>query len=188
MIYGYARVSTKGQALYGNGLDVQEQEIRSAGAEKIYSEAYTGTKAHRPELEKLLEVLQPGDTVVVTKLDRVARNTKDGIEIIDKINDKGCKLHILNMGMFDNTPTGRLMKNVMLAFAEFERDMIVMRTTEGKEVAKANNPNYREGRKEKDFDSVRAEELLAEGLSVSAMCKELGISRGTWYNRQAQIN
>ncbi len=182
MIYGYARVSTKGQALYGNSLESQEEQLKGAGAEKIYAEAYTGTKAHRPELEKLLAELKAGDTVVVTKLDRVARNTRDGIEIIDKITEMGCKLHILNMGMFDNTPTGRLMKNVMLAFAEFERDMIVTRTSEGKEVAKANNPEYREGRKKKDLDRARAEELLAQGLSVSAMCKQLGISRGTWYN------
>lgn len=181
-IIGYARVSTKGQALYGNSLEVQEQELRAAGAEKIYAEAYTGTKAHRPQLERLLAEIQEGDTVVVTKLDRIARNTKDGIEIIDKINDKGCKLHVLNMGLFDNTPTGRLMKNVMLAFAEFERDMIIARTSEGKEMAKSNNPDYKEGRPKKDIDMARADELLAEGLSVSAMCKELGISRGTWYN------
>lgn len=185
MIYGYARVSTKGQALYGNSLESQEEQLKGAGAEKIYAEAYTGTKAHRPELEKLLAELKAGDTVVVTKLDRVARNTRDGIEIIDKITEMGCKLHILNMGMFDNTPTGRLMKNVMLAFAEFERDMIVTRTSEGKEVAKANNPEYREGRKKKAVDRAKAEELLAEGLSVSAMCKQLGISRGTWYNNMA---
>ena len=183
MIYGYARVSTKGQALYGNSLEAQEEQLRGAGAEKIYAEAYTGTKAHRPELERLLAELEPGDTVVVTKLDRVARNTKDGIEIIDRINGAGCKLHVLNMGLFDNTPTGRLMKNVMLAFAEFERDMIVTRTAEGKEIAKAGNPNYKEGRKEKAIDMAKANELLASGLSVSAMCKELGISRGTWYNR-----
>lgn len=181
-VIGYARVSTKGQALYGNSLEVQEEQLREAGATEIYSDTYTGTKANRPELERMLAELEPGDMVVVTKLDRIARNTKDGIEIIDRINGAGCKLHILNMGMFDNTPTGRLMKNVMLAFAEFERDMIVSRTAEGKEAARANNPEYKEGRPKKDIDMARADELLAEGLSVSAMCKELGISRGTWYN------
>lgn len=184
MIYGYARVSTKGQALYGNSLESQELELRQAGADKIYAEAYTGTKAHRPQLEKLLADLKAGDTVVVCKLDRVARNTRDGIEIIDKITEMGCKLHILNMGMFDNTPTGRLMKNVMLAFAEFERDMIVTRTSEGKEIAKATKPGYKEGRKKKELDKDKAQEMLDSGMSISAICKELGISRATWYNNQ----
>lgn len=183
MIYGYARVSSKGQQMYGNGLEVQKEELTKAGAMKIYAEAYTGTKASRPELNKLISIIKEGDTVIVAKLDRIARTTKDGIDIIDKITNKGCKLHILNMGMFDNTPTGRLMKNIMLSFAEFERDMIMTRMNEGKEIAKANNSEYKEGRHEVTVDMERAEEMLNQGKSVSAMCKELGISRGTWYNK-----
>ena len=183
MIYGYARVSTKGQALYGNSLESQEEQLRAAGAEKIYAEAYTGTKANRPELERLLAELKSGDTVVVTKLDRVARNTRDGIDIIDKITEMGCKLHILNMGLFDNTPTGRLMKNVMLAFAEFERAMITERMQGGRAYKRETDPEYKDGRKKVEIDTEKAQALLGKGLSVRAMCKELGISRATWYNR-----
>ena len=112
MIYGYARVSTQTQAKDGNSLEVQERLLRKNGAEKIYADAFTGTKTHRPELNQLLDELQAGDTLVITKLDRIARSASQGIE---------------------------------LAFAEFERDMIVERTQEGKAIARK-QPDYREGR------------------------------------------
>lgn len=131
MIYGYARVSTKGQAKDGNSLEAQETALREAGAAEVYADAFTGTKAHRPQLDKLMEVLQPGDKLVVTKLDRVARSTIQGIELIQTLLDKGVAVHILNMGLLDDTPTGRLIRTVLLAFAQFERDMIVERTQEG---------------------------------------------------------
>ena len=82
MIYGYARVSTKGQAKDGNSLEAQENALRSAGAIEIYSDAFTGTKSHRPELDKLMVVMKSGDTLVVTKLDRIARSATQGIELI----------------------------------------------------------------------------------------------------------
>lgn len=145
MIYGYARVSTKGQAKDGNSLEAQEKALRDAGVTKIFADAFTGTKADRPEFDKLLKRLQPGDTLVVTKLDRFARSATQGIELIQSLLDKGIIVHVLNMGLMDNSPTGKLICTVMLAFAEFERDMIVERTQEGKAIAKQ-NPNYREGR------------------------------------------
>lgn len=146
MIYGYARVSTKGQAKDGNSLEAQETSLRNAGAEVIYSDAFTGTKADRPEFDKLLyHALQEGDTLVVTKFDRFARSVTQGIELIQSLLDKGVKVHVLNMGLLDNTPTGKLIRSIMLAFAEFERDMIVERTQEGKAIARQ-NPNFREGR------------------------------------------
>src|SRR5699024_10648506 len=86
-----------------------------------------------------------GDTLVVTKLDRLARSAIDGIETIRELFQKGVRVHILNMGLVEDTPTGRLIFNVMLSFAEFERDMIVERTQEGKALAKQ-DPNFREGR------------------------------------------
>lgn len=145
MVYGYCRVSTQIQAKDGNSLEAQEQLLKENGAEKIYSDAFTGTKVHRPELDKLLAVLQAGDKLVVTKLDRIARSASQGIELVQTLLDKGVTVHVLNMGLLDNTPTGKLIRNIMLAFAEFERDMIIERTQEGKAIAKR-QPDFREGR------------------------------------------
>lgn len=182
MIYGYARVSTAGHALYGNSLEVQEKELREQGCGEVFLEKFTGTKKHRPELEKLLAVVGAGDTVVVMKLDRLARSTKDGIEIIETIINKGASLNIVNMGKFDNTPSGKLMRTVMLAFAEFERDMIVQRTTEGKEIAKLRE-DFHEGRPKIEVpDFPKFFEKQKDGImSVQECCNELGISRSKWY-------
>lgn len=148
MKYGYARVSTKGQAKDGNSLEHQEHALKDAGAEVIYMDAFTGTKSHRPELDKLLKDIQSGDMLIVTKLDRIARSTMQGIELIEALVDKGVIIHVMNIGIMDNSPTGKLIRNIFLAFAEFERDMIVERTQEGKSIAKQ-NPDFREGRPKK---------------------------------------
>jgi len=145
MVYGYCRVSTQGQAKDGNSLEAQEKLLKENGAEEIYSDAFTGTKSHRPELDKLLDKLQPGDKLVITKLDRIARSASQGIELIQTLLDNSITVHVLNMGLMDNTPTGKLIRNIMLAFAEFERDMIIERTQEGKAIAKK-QPDFREGR------------------------------------------
>ena len=189
MIYGYARVSTKGQAKDGNSLEAQENLLRANGATEIYRESFTGTKKHRPELDKLMSILQEGDTLVVTKLDRMARSTVHGINIIEELLNKGVTIHILNMGKFDNSPAGKLMRTIFFAFAEFERDMIVERTSEGKEVCRENNPEWREGRKTvdiPDFEKFLKKQKDGE-MSVTECCKQLNISRGTWYNRVAEI-
>lgn len=179
MIYGYARVSTKGQAKDGNSLDAQEIALRSAGATEVYADAFTGTKTHRPELDKLINVMQSGDTMVVTKLDRIARSATQGIELIQLLLDRGIVVHVLNMGLMDNTPTGKLIRNIMLAFAEFERDMIVERTQEVKMIAKQ-NPDFKEGRPKK-FSKVQinhALELL-DKYSYKQVEQMTGISKST---------
>lgn len=145
MVYGYCRVSTQGQARDGNSLEAQEKLLKENGAEEIYSDAFTGTKAHRPELDRLLDKLQPGDKLVITKLDRIARSASQGTELIQTLLDRGIIVHVLNMGLMDNTPTGKLIRNIMLAFAEFERDMIIERTQEGKAIARKQT-DFREGR------------------------------------------
>ena len=179
MIYGYARVSTKGQAKDGNSLEAQEIALRSAGAIEIYADAFTGTKANRPELDKLMAVMQSGDTMVVTKLDRIARSATQGTALIQSLLDRGIVVHVLNMGLMDNTPTGKLIRNIMLAFAEFERDMIVERTQEGKAIAKQ-NPDFKEGRPKK-FSKAQikhALDLLNE-YSYKQVEQMTGISKST---------
>lgn len=179
MVYGYARVSTKGQAKDGNSLEGQETELREEGAEIIFSDAFTGTKAHRPELDKLLSQIQEGDKLIVTKLDRIARSVTQGIELVNSLIEKGVTVHILNMGIMDNTPQGKLMRTIMLAFAEFERDMIIERTQEGKEIAKQ-KPDYKEGRPKK-FGRKQIELALSllEENSYKQVEEQTGISKST---------
>lgn len=148
MIYGYARVSTTGQAQNGNSLEVQKEELKEAGAEKIFSDVFSGSKNSRPELNKLLKVIQSGDTLIITKLDRIARSLIQGIQLLENLSGRGIIINVLNVGVIDNSPTGRLIRNIMLSFSEFEHDMIVQRTQEGKAIAKQ-NPNFREGRPKK---------------------------------------
>ena len=133
------------QARDGNSLGAQEKALKENGAEEIYSDAFTGTKAHRPEPDRLLNKLQTGNKLVITKLDRIVRSASQGIELVQSLLDKGMTVHVLNMGLLDNTPTGKLIRNIMLAFAEFERDMIIERTQEGKAIAKR-QPDFKEGR------------------------------------------
>lgn len=179
MIYGYARVSTKGQAKDGNSLEAQEKALRENGAVEIYTDAFTGTKAHRPELDKLLEVINEGDKLIVTKLDRIARSATQGIELVNTLLGKGITVHILNMGIMDNTPTGKLIRTIMLAFAEFERDMIVERTQEGKAIAKQ-NPEFTEGRPKK-FNQKQVNHALEllESHSYKEVEQLTGISKST---------
>ena len=183
MVYGYARVSTKGQAKDGNSLEAQETALRNAGATEIFKEAFTGTKKHRPQLDKLLSVLKDGDMLVVTKLDRVARSATQGIELVQSLIEKGVTENVLNMGVMDNTPAGRLIRTVMLAFAEFERDMIVERTQEGNAIAKQ-NPDFREGRPRK-FSKKQIEHAmeLLDTHSFRQVEEMTGISESTLHRR-----
>lgn len=187
MIYGYARVSTRGQERDGNSIEDQEKRLRAEGCGRIFRDSYTGTKMDRPGFAELLRTVKRGDKIVVTKLDRFARNTAGGIETIQGLLQRGVMVHILNMGLIDDTPTGKLMVTMLLAFAEFERDMIVERTRAGKAVARETKPGYKEGRKRKELDEGLFMELREKNergeKSVWECCKELGISKGTWYSR-----
>lgn len=188
MVYGYARVSTRGQAKDGNSLESQSLTLTEAGAEIIFSDAFTGTKKHRPELDKLLQTIQSGDTLVVTKLDRIARSMTQGTELVSSLLDKGVIVNVLNLGLMDNSPTGKLIRGIFFAFAEFERDMIVERTSEGKEIARERG-SFVEGRRRKDItDFQLLLQKQREGtISVVEACQELGISKRTWYNRVNEV-
>ena len=180
MKYGYARVSTYTQKRDGNSLEYQESKLKEEGCEKIFVDAYTGTKSERPEFNKLLNELQEGDMLVVTKLDRFSRSASDGIKLIDSLLAKGVKVYILNMGLMDNTPTGKLIRNIFLSFAEFERDMIVERTQEGKAIAKQ-NPNFKDGRHDKYSKKQidHAISLKESGMSYKQVTEVTGISKAT---------
>ena len=145
MIFGYARVSTNFQARDGNSLEAQINSLKEAGAEKIFSDVFSGSKNNRPELDKLLKIIQSGDKLIITKLDRIARSVMHGIQLIENLSNKGIIIDVLNMGIIDSSPTGKLIRNIMLSFAEFERDLIMQRTLEGKIVARQ-NPDFRDGR------------------------------------------
>lgn len=146
-ILGYARVSTKGQ-LDGNSIEQQIGEIteRYPNA-KVYEESYSGAK-EREIFNSVINKLEKGDTLVVTKLDRFCRTTKEGLQYIDELMNKGVKIHILNMGLIEDTPMGRLIVTNLLAFAEFERAMIIERTQSGKAIAKQKE-DFKEGRPKK---------------------------------------
>lgn len=179
MIYGYARVSTKGQAKDGNSLEAQEKALRESGANEIYVDAFTGTKTDRPEFDKLMNKIQKGDTLIVTKLDRFARSMSQGGELVSDLIERGIKVYILNIGVMDNTPSSKLIRNVFFAFAEFERDMIVERTMEGKAIAKQ-NPDFREGRPKK-YSRKQIEHALEllESNSYKQVEDMTGISKST---------
>ena len=189
MRYGYGRVSSKGQALNGNSLEDQEKKLTEAGCDEIILEAFTGTKMERPKFSALLEKLEPGDTLIVTKLDRFARTASDGVKVIKELMARGVAVHVLNMGLVEDTPTGRLILNILLAFAEFERDNIVERLADGREVAKENNPDYKEGRKSKMPANFQwyLENVEAGELTVAEACRMLKIHKTQWYRWKEKV-
>ncbi len=184
-IYGYARVSSKGQAHDGNSLEDQERQLREEGATKIYADVFTGTKLDRPEFDKLISKLEEGDTLMVTKLDRFARSAIEGSKLVNELISKGVRVNILNIGVMDNKPTSKLIRNIFFAFAEFERDMIVERTQAGKAVAKARaeaeGRKFVEGRPQKFTQKqiTNAMEMLDAKKSYTEVTEITGISRST---------
>lgn len=192
MIYGYCRVSSKKQ-LEGNGLESQKQEILSRYDNAvIYEEQFTGTKTDRPIFKELLEELQDKDMLVVSKLDRLARNTVEGIQIVESLFAKGVSVHVLNVGLLEDTNMGRFFITTLLAVAEMERNTILERTQAGKAIARQ-NPNFKEGRPKK-FKNGLIELAIQEfesGQSTYAdIDNKYGISKSTLYRamkkRQAE--
>ncbi|MDN4866243.1 recombinase family protein [Priestia megaterium] len=148
MIYGYGRVSTNRQEL-----DIQVKALKEAGATKIYKEKISGAKTDRKELSKLLKEIKAGDTLVVTKADRIARSLSQLESIVTDLTNRGVSVNIINMGMFTTetmaNPMTKLLFNVLGAFAEFERDMILERTQEG--IQNARDKGVKFGRKSKTY-------------------------------------
>lgn len=179
MFYGYCRVSSKGQQ-DNNSFEQQEQEILSKydGA-KIFKEQFTGTTTHRPILEGLLACLQPNDTLIVTKLDRLARTTTEGIDLIQGLFNRNISVHVLNVGLLENTNMGRFFITTLLAVAELERNLILERTQNGKAIAKQRD-DFREGRPKlySPKQMQHALELLQDH-SYKQVVELTGISKST---------
>lgn len=184
-VFGYARVSTRKQ-----DLSAQVDELKQAGATVIYQEKYTGTTAKRPEFDKLMNKVVAGDTVIVTKLDRLARNTEDALKIAKDLRSRHVILDIKNLGRMDDNAQGNLIFTIFSAFAQFERDLIVARTEEGKEWARKHKANYREGRPmDYDYDRIKfAYDLRKRGYTISEITKNTGISKTTLYRRFRDYN
>ena len=180
MKFAYARVSTRKQSRDGNGLDDQIAKLTAVGFDELIIEEFTGYNNKRPKFDELIQRLQKGDTLIVTKLDRFARSTATGSTLINELLQRGVAVHILNMGLIDNTPTGRLITNIMLAFAEYQRDLIIERTQAGKEIARTKN-GFRDGRppidrKKKDF---AANLILNEHKTYTEVSELTGLSTST---------
>ena len=176
MIVGYARTSTVEQRA---GLDGQLRDLKAVGAEKIFAEQVSSV-AKRDQLEAALEFVREGDTLIVTKLDRLARSVKDLMELVDRINAKRAALRILDMNMDTATPTGRLMLTVLGGVAEFERLIMLERQREG--IAQAKAEGRYAGRKPTQRakrDEIQA--LMADGIGPAEIGRRLGMARSSVY-------
>ena len=180
MIYGYARVSTAAQCRDGNSLQEQIAALEKYGCQIIVQEAFSGKTMQRPCFTELLGKLQEGDTLVVCKLDRFARTAIEGVQTVRELFDRGVRVHVLNMGLIENTLTGNLILTVLLAFAEFERSQIIERTQTGKAVARQ-DPNFKDGRPKKYTPQQinLALELLEQGKTYRQITALTGISKST---------
>ena len=170
-IVGYARVSTQDQHLTG-----QLEALKAAGAETIFREKISGARADRPQLAKLMAALQPGDVVLVTKLDRLGRSTRELLELIERIGKAGAAFRSLGDPLFDTTSSqGRLLSTLLAAIAEFERELIKERTGEGRKRAQAAGVKF--GRKPKlsDFQRKEALKRRAAGETLAEIAKSYAV-------------
>lgn len=174
-VVGYARVSTTDQSL-----DIQAEQLAAAGVGKLFQEKVSGVRRDRPQLAALLEYAREGDTVVVTKLDRIARSTRDLLDIVETLQKKGCAFRVLNINLDTATPTGKLMLTMLGAIATFEREMMLERQAEG--IARAKEAGRYKGRKptaRSQAPAIRA--LAAQGLTRQAIAEKVGVGIASVY-------
>jgi len=175
MMIGYARVSTDGQ-----GLDAQQAALKAAGAEKVFSEKESGAKTDRRQLQRALEALADGDVLLVTRLDRLARSTRDPLNVLAAVSGKGAGFRSLNEPMIDTTSAhGRLVTSILAVIGEFERELIKSRTDEGRKRAQARGVRF--GRKPK-LSRYQIDEALARraaGEALSEIGRSYGVSHST---------
>lgn len=177
MLVGYARVSTEDQKL-----EIQLQTLKQAGCKRIFQEKVSGAHRQRPELAKMLEQLRDGDTVIVWKLDRLARSTRDLLEISDVIGQAGAGLKSLSEPWADTTtPAGRMVLTVFAGLAEFERELIRERTGTGRIAAMKRGVRFGRPAKLDTAKTALAVRLIAEGRSAKEVASTFGVHRATIY-------
>lgn len=174
--FGYARVSTHEQSL-----DLQIDALKQYGVERIFQEKMTGTRNHRPELDELLKYVRPGDTVVVWKLDRIGRNMKHLIELVECFKEKGISFVSIKENIDTTSATGKLIFNIFASLAEFERDIIVERTKAGLDAARARG--RKGGRPKKRTDKVEMAIKMYESkqYTINQITDATGLSKTTLY-------
>ncbi|EDL7089086.1 recombinase family protein [Salmonella enterica subsp. enterica serovar Agona] len=177
LLIGYARVSTDDQDLRN-----QRDELHAAGCTRIFAEKITGTHAKRPELARMLDHLRAGDVVTVTRLDRLARSTRDLLDIAEQLQARGAGLRSLAEPWADTTsPAGRMVLTVFAGIAEFERSLIIDRTRRGREAAKGRGVQFGRRPTLTPGQVEHARELLADGRTASETAELLGVHRATLY-------
>jgi DNA invertase Pin-like site-specific DNA recombinase len=173
--YGYARVSTNGQ-----DLAAQEAELKAAGASKVFKEKVSGAKADRAELAKVIRRLEPGDLLLVTRLDRLARSTRDLLNVLATIGERQAGFRSLKDTWADTTtPHGRLMLTVLGGLAEFERELILARTGDGRARAKARGVRFGRPSALTPHQRQEALERLQEGATQADLARTYGVSQAT---------
>lgn len=176
---GYARVSTDDQDLTS-----QRAELQASGCSRIFAEKVSGTHTRRPELARMIDHLRAGDVVTVTRLDRLARSTRDLLDIAEQLQAKGAGLRSLAEPWADTTtPAGRMVLTVFAGIAEFERSLIVERTRRGREAAKARGVKFGPASKLTPERISHARKMLDEGHSVEEAATVLGVHRSTLWRR-----
>ncbi|WP_435416757.1 recombinase family protein [Parerythrobacter aurantius] len=177
MLIGYARVSTDDQ-----DLQLQRSELRAAGCERLFEEKLSGAKRDRPELTRLMEHLRAGDALVVTRLDRIARSTRDLLDIAQQLTDAEAGLRSLAEPWADTTsPAGRMVLTVFAGIAEFERELIRQRTSSGREAARRRGVKFGRPAKLSAEQVALGKRLIEEGQSVREVAKVLNCHHATLY-------
>ena len=174
-LYGYARVSTREQ-----DLAAQDAELRAAGCVKTFKEKVSGAKTDRPELAKVIRRLEPDDVLVVTRLDRLARSTRDLLNVLHAVAERGAGFKSLKDAWCDTTtPHGRLMLTVLGGLAEFERELIRARTGEGRKRAKARGVRFGRPRKMTPHQRQEAMQRLAAGETQADVARTYNVDATT---------
>lgn len=180
MKYAYARISVRKQSLDNNSLNDQIIKLKATNYDKLIVEDFSVSNTKRPQFNNLIQKLQNGDVLIVATLDRIAKNITEGSSIINALLKRDIAVHILNIGLIDNTPNGKNIANIFLAFAEYEREMIIERTQAGKEIARTKH-GFREGRppidqNKKDF---AVDLIINQKKSYNEAVKLTGLSKST---------